>query len=154
MGIRRRRLPAVPPDPEDILTREARRQLQAERQLQEMIDKKILPNINRLLGSDAYNSTHVGSISIGGSTRGVHIYEVSGTIDWVRPLLASLRGPAYRGYVVTAVAEWREPVPRSISRRRSIPLNEANPHSSLAEARKQQRGNSSVYVGVRVGMSR
>ena len=119
-----------------------------------MINTRVLPRVNKLLGSQKYISTHVENLSIGGSINGAHVYEVSGTTNWVAPLLEALRGPAYQGYTVTAVVEWFEPQPRSMSRRRSIPLNENDPFSSVMEAGKQKRGNRSIYVGVYVRPSR
>lgn len=149
---RRRRLPAVPPDPGAARTAQERQALQTALDLQKVIDNKVLPRVNRLLGSGQSGSYAVAPFSIRGSVSGVRIGGPFDTLDWVRLLLASLQGPAYRGYTVTAVAEWRESPSRPHARRLSIPLNESDPRSTIREA--EQQGGRKVQVGVYVRPTR
>ncbi len=150
---RGRRLPAVPPVPEAIQARQDQQVLQDAQNLLATIHREVLPRINRLLGSEGSNSYDIGSLNImGSSSMGVRIYNTTGALGWLSPLLAALRGPAYRGYTVTAAVEWREGGGRA-PRWRSLPLNESDPSVSIVEAKKRNNQRS-VRVAVRIKVPR
>jgi hypothetical protein len=97
----------------------------------------------------------VGPIAITGSGGKARVYETSGTTHWVVPLLALLRGPAYRGYSVTACVQWRDRNAGAFAGRKQHPLDESDPAGSVREARRQVNvDRTPVYVCVTVQMRR
>jgi hypothetical protein len=114
---------------------------------------KILLLINKFLKSEQSRAAKVGPIGITGWVKGAHIFETSGSTQWVTPLLAALRDPKYKGYVVSATVVVSEPSVAGL--RKKLPLNEANPFQSVLDARqkevpKQRDANTLVYVSVRI----
>jgi hypothetical protein len=148
---RRKRLP---PDPTAIQGRRQKQTAASQREQDRRIEQ-ILNRINKALASAHSYSKHVGSIAITGSDGKARIYETSGTTHWVGPLLASLRGPAYREYSVTACVQWRDPKAGTFANRKQAPLDENNPAGSVREARRHVNvDRTPVYVCVTVQMRR
>lgn len=138
------------PDPAKTRARRDRQNTTAQRRIQVLVEKRVLPLINRALSSDDFRSRKAGRISVNGTVNGVSIYEVSGSTGWVSPLLAALRSPDYRAYAVRAVVQWRD---RSDGdAKRTIALREGeDPFDAVLRAREllKDRGTL-VYVRITV----
>lgn len=114
-------------------------------------NEQILRRIRTVLNSAGFRVFRVGAVSIVGGSHGAQIYEVMGSVDWVSPLLTSLR-EEYRDRKVTACVQWRARHVGSLEAPQQRPLDESDPLKSLMAVREEvgTNGNVAIYICVRV----